>query len=258
MNFTDTHAHIYSPKFDNDRDEVIRSAIEKGVNKIYMPNVDVESIDRMLEAEFKYPETCIPMIGLHPCDVAKDFEKQLYVMESWIDKRPFAAIGETGLDLYWDKTFLDQQKESLRIHIKWAIQKKIPIVLHCRDAMDEVIEIVKAEKNGDLFGIFHCFTGSLEQAREIIDLGFYLGIGGVSTYKNGGLDKILPEIGLENLVLETDSPYLAPVPFRGKRNSPEYIPQIAEKLGDITRNSLEKVSEITQRNSLNIYHRFQQ
>lgn len=257
MNYTDTHAHIYSPKFDNDRDLVIRSATEKGVDKIYMPNVDVDSIDRMLEAELKYPETCMPMMGLHPCHILKDFEKQLYVMESWLDKRSFAAIGETGLDLYWDKTYLEQQKESLRIHIQWAIQKQIPLVLHCREAMDEVIEIVKAENTENLGGIFHCFTGSLEQAKEIISLGFYLGIGGVCTYKNGGLDKILPEIGLENVVLETDSPYLAPVPFRGKRNSPEYIPQIAEKVGDITGNSLEKVSEITQRNSLNIYHRYQ-
>ncbi len=247
MNFTDTHAHIYSPKFDNDRDAVIRSAVEKGVDKIFMPNVDVDSIDRMLEVEFNHPDVCIPMMGLHPCDVKKDFEKQLYVMEAWINKRDFSAIGETGLDLYWDKSLFEQQKESLRTHIQWAKHKKLPIVLHCREAMDEVIEIIKAESSEDLFGIFHCFTGSIDQAKEIINLGFLLGIGGVATYKNGGMDKILPEIGLEHLVLETDSPYLAPVPYRGKRNSPAYIPGIAERVGDLTGNSLEKVSEITQK-----------
>ncbi len=253
MNFTDTHAHIYTSKFDKDRDDVIRSASEKGVSKIYMPNIDSESIDRMLEAELKYPDICIPMMGLHPCHVEKDFEKQLYVMEDWIDKRHFYAIGETGLDLYWDKTLLEQQKESLRIHIQWAKKNRIPIVLHCREAMDEVLKIIKDEKTNELSGIFHCFSGSLEQAKEIISLGFFLGIGGVATYKNGGLDKILPEIGLENVVLETDSPYLAPVPFRGKRNSPEYIPEIAGRVGDLTENTIEKVSEITQRNAWQVY-----
>lgn len=256
MNFTDTHAHIYSPKFDGDRDEVISRSVKNGVQKIYMPNINVESIDQMLDAESKYPSICIPMMGLHPCDVKKDFDKELYVMEEWLGKRSFSAIGETGLDLYWDKTFFEEQKESLRIHINWAKQKKLPIILHCRESMDETIEIIREEKTTELKGIFHCFSGSLEQAREIIDLGFLLGIGGVSTYKNGGLDKVFPEISLEHVVLETDSPFLAPVPFRGKRNSPEYIPVIAERLSFLTGKTMQEVSTITEQNSQNIFYRF--
>lgn len=256
MNFTDTHAHIYSPKFDGDRDGVISRSVQNGVQKIYMPNINVESIDQMLDAESKYPSICIPMMGLHPCDVKKDFDKELYVMEEWLGKRSFSAIGETGLDLYWDKTFFEEQKESLRIHVNWAKQKKLPIILHCRESMDETIEIIREEKTTELKGIFHCFSGSLEQAREIIDLGFLLGIGGVSTYKNGGLDKVFPEISLEHVVLETDSPFLAPVPFRGKRNSPEYIPVIAERLSFLTGKTIQEVSTITEQNSQNIFYRF--
>lgn len=222
-----------------------------------MPNIDVASIDAMLEAELRYPGVCIPMMGLHPCDVKKDFEKELYVMEDWIGKREFAGIGETGLDLYWDKTFFEQQKEALKIQIRWAKEKKWPIILHCRESMDETIAIIKEEKTEDLKGIFHCFSGSLEQAKEIIELGFLLGIGGVSTYKNGGLEKILPEIGLEHLVLETDGPYLAPVPHRGKRNSPEYIPIIAARVGDLTACTVDQVSQVTLENSNQIFHHFQ-
>lgn len=257
MNYIDTHVHIYSPKYNEDRDEVIRRSLENGVSKLYMPNIDVESIDSMLEAELRYPGVCIPMMGLHPCDVKKDFEKELYVMEDWIGKREFAGIGETGLDLYWDKTFFEQQKEALRIQIRWAKEKKWPIILHCRESMDETIAIIKEEKTEDLKGIFHCFSGSLDQAKEIIELGFYLGIGGVSTYKNGGLDKVLPEIGLEHLVLETDGPYLAPVPHRGKRNSPEYIPIIAERVGDLTARTVDQVSQDTLKNSNQIFHHYQ-
>ncbi len=256
LKYTDTHAHIYSKKYDDDRADVIRVAVENGVERIYMPNIDVESIDAMLEAELKYPRVCIPMMGLHPCDVKKDFEKQLYVMEEWIQKREFAGIGETGLDLYWDKTFFEQQKEALSIQITWAKKKKWPIILHCRESMDETIAIIKKEKTEDLKGIFHCFSGSLDQAKQIIELGFLLGIGGVSTYKNGGLDKVLPELGLDNVVLETDGPYLAPIPHRGKRNSPEYIPLIAQRVGDLTESALEKVSLITQQNSQRIFHHF--
>lgn len=257
MQYIDSHVHIYSKKYDDDRDDVIRRSVENGVGKLYMPNIDEESIDAMLEAELKYPGICIPMMGLHPCDVKKDFEKSLYTMEAWINKREFAGIGETGLDLYWDKTFFEQQKEALRIQIQWAKQKKWPIILHCRESMDETIEIIKEEKTAELKGIFHCFSGTLDQAKEIIDLGFLLGIGGVATYKNGGLDKILNELGLEHLVLETDGPYLAPVPYRGKRNSPEYIPIIAERVGDLTQSILSKVSKITLENSNRIFHHFE-
>ncbi len=257
MKFTDTHAHIYSNKYDSDRDSVIRNSQELGVEKIYMPNIDVESIDAMLEAELRYPGICIPMMGLHPCDVNKDFEKQLYVMEEWIHKREFAGLGETGLDLYWDKTFFEQQKEALRIQVQWAKEKKWPLILHCRESMDETIAIIQEEKSDDLRGIFHCFSGSQKQAKEIMDLGFLLGIGGVSTYKNGGLDKVIPEIGIDHLVLETDGPYLAPVPHRGKRNSPEYIPLIAQRVADLADVPLEEVSRITQMNSQKIFHHFE-
>ena len=253
MEYIDSHAHIYSSKFDSDRDEIISACLENGVNKIYMPNIDVESIDRMLEAEHRYPGVCIPMMGLHPCDVDKEFEKQLYIMEEWLNKRPFSAIGETGLDLYWDKTFFDYQKAALKIQINWAKEKGMPIVLHCRESIEETINIVEELNDDKLTGVFHCFTGSLEQAQKIVQMGFLLGIGGVATFKNGGLDKVLPSVGLDYLVLETDSPYLAPVPYRGKRNSPEYIPLIAGKVAALTESSEEKTAEITTANARKLF-----
>lgn len=258
MNLIETHAHIYSKKFDSDRDQVIEDIRNAGVERVYMPNVDVETIDAMLECEQKYPDLCIPMMGLHPCDVKEDFHEQLKVMEDWLNKRPFAAVGEIGLDLYWDKTFFEQQKEALRIQISWAKKMELPVVLHCRESMDETIEIIKEEQDGNLKGIFHCFTGSVSQAKEIIDLGFLLGIGGVATFKNGGLDKVIPEIGLESLVLETDAPYLAPVPNRGKRNSPAYLPLIAEKIGDYLSISKEEVAKKTKLNALNLFRELEQ
>jgi TatD DNase family protein len=256
MNFIDTHAHIYSAKFDDDRDQVINDILASGVSRVYMPNVDLESIDAMIACEEKYPGVCIPMMGLHPCDVKADFESQLKVMADWLEKRPFAAVGEIGLDLYWDKTFFEQQKTALQIQIDWAKNKNLPIVLHCRESMDETIEIVRSNQDGALRGIFHCFNGNLSQAKAIIEMGFLLGIGGVATYKNGGLDKVIPEIGLDHLVLETDSPYLAPVPFRGKRNSPAYIPFIAEKIGDYLQLSKEEVGRKTTENALNLFKDF--
>ena len=253
MEYIDSHAHIYSSKFDLDRDEIISACSERGINKIYMPNIDVESIDRMLEAEHRYPEVCVPMMGLHPCDVDKEFEKQLYIMEEWLNKRLFSAIGETGLDLYWDKSFFDHQKEALKIQINWAKKKGMPIVLHCRESIEETINIVEELNDDRLIGIFHCFTGNLEQAQKIIEMGFLLGIGGVATFKNGGLDRVLPSIGLDSLVLETDSPYLAPVPHRGKRNSPEYIPLIARRVAVLTGSSEEKIAEITTANAEKLF-----
>lgn len=256
MNLIDTHAHIYSTKFDFDLDAVIEEIRNNGVEKIYMPNVDVATIDRMLECEKRYPGLCIPMMGLHPCDVKEDFLAQLEEMKGWLDKRPFAAVGEIGLDLYWDKTYFEQQKEALRVQIAWAKEKELPIVLHCRESMDETIEIVREEHNGKLKGIFHCFTGNLVQANQIIEMGFLLGIGGVSTYKNGGLDQVLPHISIENLVLETDAPYLAPVPFRGKRNTPAYLPYIAERVGDLLELSKEEVALKTKQNALRLFKEF--
>lgn len=257
MSLIETHAHIYSSKFDSDRDAVIEEIRAAGVEKLYMPNVDVETIPRMLECEEKYPDLCISMMGLHPCDVKEDFESQLEIMKGWLDKRPFAAVGEIGLDLYWDKTFFEQQKLALREQISWAKEKELPIVIHCRDSMDETIEIIREEHDGKLKGIFHCFTGNLVQANQIIEMGFLLGIGGVSTYKNGGLDKVLPHIGIENLVLETDAPYLAPVPFRGKRNTPAYLPYIAERVGDLLSMSKELVAMKTKENALSLFKDYQ-
>ena len=253
MNLIDTHAHIYSTKFDSDRDQVIDEIRNAGVERIYMPNVDVETIDRMLDCESRYGDLCIPMIGLHPCDVKEDFQQQLYIMEDWLNKREFAAVGEIGTDLYWDKTNFDRQKEALQIQLGWAKGKDLPIVLHCRESIDETIEIIENAQDGSLKGIFHCFTGTLEQAEKIVKLGFLLGIGGVATYKNGGLDQVIPFIGLENLVLETDAPYLAPVPFRGKRNTPAFLPSIAERVGDLLQISAEKVATQTKSNALNLF-----
>lgn len=253
MNLIDTHAHIYSSKFDSDRDQIIEEIKAAGVERIYMPNVDVETINRMLDCEERYGDLCIPMMGLHPCDVKEDFRDQLRIMEEWLGKRDFAAVGEIGTDLYWDKTTFGIQKEALEIQINWAKSLNLPIVLHCRESIDETIEIISSHQNGTLKGIFHCFTGSLEQAKKIIDLGFLLGIGGVVTFKNGGLDQVIPYIGIENLVLETDAPYLAPVPHRGKRNTPAYLGIIAQRVGDLKEISSAQVAEFTKANALNLF-----
>lgn len=252
MNWIDTHAHIYNKAFQKDLDETIESCREEGMEKIYMPNVDRSSIDAMLEVEAKYPE-CIATMGLHPCSVDKHFEKELYAVEEWLERRPFAAVGEIGLDLHWDKTYVEQQKEAFRIQTSWAKEKEIPIIIHCREAFAETLALVEELKDERLKGVFHCFTGNLEEAEKAIDLGFFLGIGGVATFKNGGLDKVLPHIALEHLVLETDSPYLAPVPYRGKRNSPAYIPHIAERVADLCDKSLEEVYRETTMNAYKLF-----
>jgi TatD DNase family protein len=253
MNLIDTHAHIYSTKFDADRDQVIDEIREAGIERIYMPNVDVETIDRMLECESRYGDLCIPMMGLHPCDVQEGFEQQLYVMEDWLGKRSFAAVGEIGTDLYWDKTTFEIQKEALNIQLGWAKKHNLPVVLHCRESIDETIEIIEKAQDGTLSGVFHCFTGTLEQAQKIVKLGFLLGIGGVATYKNGGLDAVVPFVGPEHLVLETDAPYLAPVPHRGKRNTPAYLPAIAQRVGDLLQTSASEVALVTKANALNLF-----
>jgi len=253
MHWIDTHAHIYSTDFDKDREEVMERSREAGVNEIYMPNIDHTSMDGMLEVESDHPETCFAMMGLHPCSVKKDFESELYIVEQWLSKRKFAAIGEIGTDLYWDKSFWEQQKEAFTIQVSWAKKYKLPIVIHSRQSIDETIGLIEPLLGDGLTGIFHCFSGNREQAKKIISMGFYLGLGGVATFKNGGLDKVLPEITLDNLVMETDSPYLAPVPYRGKRNEPSYIPLIAGKIAEIKKISLEELQEATSRNSGKIF-----
>ncbi|WP_162052273.1 TatD family hydrolase [Pontibacter pamirensis] len=253
MNFIDSHAHIYSEKFDADRADAIARAQEEGVSRIYMPNIDHTSIDAMLEAEAKYPQLCIPMMGLHPTSVDKDFERQLYLVEEWLEKRTFAAVGECGIDLYWDKTFLPQQQEALRVHVALAKKYQLPIVLHTRDSFNETYEIIKAAQDGTLRGIFHCFSGTAEEAEKVRELGFLMGIGGVATFKNGGLDKVLPHVSLDNLVLETDCPYLAPTPHRGKRNEPVYLPLVASRVAELMQQPIEEVADKTTTNALNLF-----
>lgn len=252
MNWIDTHAHIYNKAFEKDLEATIESCRQEGMQQIYMPNVDRASIDDMLEVEAKYPE-CVATMGLHPCSVDKHFEKELYLVEEWLNKRPFAAVGEIGLDLYWDKTHVEQQKEAFRIQTNWAKEKGIPIIIHCRDAFAETLELVEELSDERLKGVFHCFTGTLEEAEKAISLGLYLGIGGVATFKNGGLDKVLPQLGLDRLVLETDSPYLAPVPFRGKRNSPVYIPLIAERVASLCSKPVEEVYQVSTANAQKLF-----
>ncbi len=249
----DTHAHLYLEQFDEDRDEMLQRAKQQGVGKFYLPNIDSSSVERMLSMEAQYPGECFAMMGLHPCSVKEDYKNELSIVEKWLDERPFAAVGEIGTDLYWDKAYIEEQKTVFQIQAGWAKALKLPIVIHCRDSMDLTIELVQQGQDGRLKGIFHCFGGTLEQAKAIIDLGFYLGIGGVLTYKKSGLDTVLPQIPMEHLVLETDSPYLAPMPFRGKRNESAYIRHIAEKLAEVKSTSLEEVERVTTENAGKIF-----
>jgi TatD DNase family protein len=218
-----------------------------------MPNIDHTSIDAMLEAEEKYPQQCIPMMGLHPTSVNKDFERELYIVEEWLGKRQFAAVGECGIDLYWDKSFLAQQQEALKVQVELARKHQLPIVLHTRDSFNETYEIMAAAQDGTLKGIFHCFSGTLEEAGKVKELGFLMGIGGVATFKNGGLDKVLPHVDIEHLVLETDCPYLAPTPHRSKRNEPVYLPLIAKRVAELMNKPVEEVAEKTTANALNLF-----
>ena len=253
MELIDTHAHIYLEQFNNDRNEVIAGAIRSSVSKIFLPNIDTSTLDSVLDLEAEFPDLCFAMIGLHPCSVDTDFEKELKTMEEWLGKRPFTGIGETGTDLYWDKSYRSQQIESLEIQINWAKAYKLPVILHSRDSLDLSIQTIEKNHTEDLSGIFHCFTGNLEQARRIIDLGFYLGIGGVLTFKNSGLGSIIENIPLEKIVLETDSPYLTPHPYRGKRNEPAYLNLIAQRLAKIYYTDISTIADITTENAKKVF-----
>ena len=252
MPLIDTHAHIYDQKFDDDIADVLERCQVAEVSKVYMPNIDHASVDAMLEREQRYPDQCVAMMGLHPGSVKKDFERELYQVESWLDRRSFAAVGEIGLDYYWDTTFKEQQQEALRIQIELAQKHKLPIVLHTRDSLEDTIALVEQHAEG-LTGVFHCFTGTAEDARRINDLGFYLGLGGVTTFKNGGMNEVIPELNHEWVVLETDSPYLAPVPHRGKRNEPAYVPLIAQRIADAWKVDIGEVAEITTKNAKRLF-----
>jgi TatD DNase family protein len=253
MHFTDTHCHLYGTEFDVDRQEMMNRALAAGVNKFFLPNVDTTVIDAMLLLEQAYPGKCFAMMGLHPCSVKENYDAALTEMAVWFTKRKFAAVGEIGLDFYWDTSFTDQQYDAFKIQIGWAKAYKIPIVIHSRNSIQECIDTVRQLKTDTLTGIFHCFGGTIEQAREIMDLGFYMGIGGVVTYKNSGMVSLLEKVPLEYLVLETDAPYLTPVPFRGKRNESAYLPLIAEKIAAIKNITIEEVAEKTSDNALKIF-----
>lgn len=255
MQFVDSHSHIYLDKFDQDREEVITKAREAGIAKIFLPNIDSSSIESMLKLEEQYPELCIPMMGLHPCSVDKNYRKELEVVEEWLGKRSFSAIGEMGTDLYWDKSHFKEQIESFRIQAKWANDLDLPIIIHCRESVQQTIDLVKEIKeNDDITGIFHCFTGTLEQAQQIVDLGFHIGLGGVLTFKNNGeLAEVVKQIDIKHLVIETDSPYLAPVPFRGKRNEPAFLVHVARKIAEFKDISLAEVAAETTRNAEKIF-----
>jgi len=251
--FIDTHTHIYAKQFDDDRTEMIERAIAEGVESFFMPNIDHESIASMYKLEQQYPDRCFAMMGLHPCSVAENVEEDLALIKEHFDQRKFVAVGEIGIDLYWEKKFYDQQVYAFKEQIKWAVSADIPIVIHCRDATPEVLSILRECADEKLRGIFHCFGGSVSEAKEIIDLGFLLGIGGVLTFKKSGLDNTLKEIDLEHIVLETDSPYLAPTPYRGKRNESSYLKLVAEKLSDVKEVPLSQIADITTENARKIF-----
>ena len=253
MIITDTHAHIYLPEFADTRKEMLERAEKEGVTKILLPAIDSESHASLVNLAKEFPGQCRPMMGLHPCYIKANYRGELKIVRDYLEQGGFVAVGEIGLDFYWDKTFTEQQYLAFEEQIRWALEFDLPIAIHSRNSTDECIDVVRRNQNGKLKGVFHCFSGNEEQARQIMDLGFYLGIGGVVTFKNGGLDKVFETIGLERVVLETDAPYLAPVPFRGKRNEPAYLKYVVEKLAGLKNVSIENIAEITERNVLELF-----
>ena len=253
MVLTDTHTHLYYEADPGKRDQLMQRCFDKGISRLFLPNVDVASMQLVSSLVNAYPANCFTMLGLHPCDVKADWEAELEQIMHADTGHKVYAIGEIGIDLYWDKTLLAEQQQAFKKQIAWAKQLDLPIVIHCRDAFEEVFAILNEERDEKLRGIFHCFTGTLEQAEKVIALGFYLGIGGVVTYKNSGLDKIVEQIDLKHIVLETDSPYLTPVPYRGKPNESSYLLYIAQKIADIHRMSVETVAAVTTENSVKIF-----
>jgi len=250
----DTHTHLYSEEFDLDRPEMIQRALDKGISEFYLPAIDSESHEKMFQLEAEYPGKIHAMIGLHPCYVKPEtWENELKIVETYLNERDFPAIGEIGIDLYWDKSTLDIQIKAFEQQIDWAIEKDLPIVIHTRNSFDETFDVLERKKHPKLRGIFHCFSGNLEQARHALDLNFILGIGGVVTFKNGKIDQFLNQIPLEKIVLETDSPYLAPVPFRGKRNESSYLELVAGKLVDIYGKDFSEIDRITTENANRIF-----
>jgi TatD DNase family protein len=253
MKLIDTHCHLYLPEFAEDIAAYLQRAAEKGVEQFYLPAIDSHTLEAMLSLEKRYPGKCIAMTGLHPCSVKADYIGELKIVEGLLGRRKFVALGEIGLDFYWDRSFEQQQYEAFHRQIEWALQYDIPIVIHCRESMEQTIEVIKEHQRGKLKGIFHCFSGTHESARQIVDLGFYLGIGGVVTYKNAGLAEALKDIDLAHMVLETDAPYLTPVPFRGKMNESSYIVYTAQKLAEVKGVDVKEVADITTANAQKIF-----
>ena len=256
MNFIDTHTHLFASEFDNDIDIVIKNALDNGISKMLLPNIDSTTTTKMLQLCDMYPNTCYPMIGLHPCSIKKDnLEKEISHVEQMLSQNKFIAVGEIGLDLYWDKSTLDLQKIAFESQIELAKKYQLPIVIHVRDSFDEAIEIVERLNDYNLSGVFHCFTGNLEEAQRIINLNnFYLGIGGVVTFKNGGINKIINQVSLDRIILETDSPYLSPTPFRGTRNESKYLLNIAHKMAELYNIDIEDIAKKTTKNAIDLFH----
>jgi len=253
MELTDTHCHIYLPEFDPDRETTLQRAFSAGVTRIFLPNVDQSTSAALLQLSDSYPQNCFPLMGLHPTSVNAGFEQELRHAESLLNTRTFYGIGEVGIDLYWDKTFQAQQEEAFRIQLGWASSRHLPVIIHTRNSHSETVNIIRKSGLANLRGIFHCFSGTLEQAREITGMGFNLGIGGVSTFKNSGLGQVLPHIDPKWIVLETDSPYLAPVPFRGKRNEPSYLIYTASRVADIYGMTIDDTGRLTTDNSKHLF-----
>ncbi|MES2588152.1 MAG: TatD family hydrolase [Bacteroidota bacterium] len=252
--YVDSHTHLYSSQFDEDRTEMIHRAINSGVDRFLLPNIDLESIEGMYALEKEFPNNCFPMMGLHPCSVTENFEKVLEKIKKELFSRKFIAVGEIGIDLYWDKTLLNQQKEAFAIQIEWAKELKIPIVIHARDSFEEIFEVLDKHNDENLSGVFHCFTGTEKEIEKIRSYkNFLFGIGGVLTFKKSGLDEVIKHLSLNEIILETDSPYLAPSPHRGKRNESSYIPIIAEKLSDIFELKSKAIAENTTENAINLF-----
>jgi len=254
MILTDTHTHLYSKEFDADRAILIERSINSGITRFFLPNIDSESIPGLFQVEKQFPGNCFAMMGLHPCSVNATYQDELQVVKHWLGKRKFIAIGEIGIDLYWDKTFFQQQQDAFRTQIQLAKEYNLPYIIHSRNSFNEVMEIVSEFKNDSIKAIFHCFSGTVQQAEEVIAAGnFKLGIGGVVTFKNSGLDKVVEAIDLKHLVLETDAPYLAPLPHRGKRNEPDYLLLTAKKIAEIKNISIEEVAAVTTQNSIEVF-----
>ena len=249
----DTHSHIYSEDFKKDIEEVLQNAYNNDVKKIILPNIDAGSAKHLIDLSNSYPHVCYPLMGVHPTSISKDYKDELLAVEYWMDKHKFYGIGEIGIDLYWDRNYIKEQQEAFRYQIKLAKSKQLPIVVHVRNSFEEVYEIVKEEQDGSLKGIFHCFSGDEVEAQKIIELGFLLGIGGVLTFKNSNLGEVIEKIDLKHLVLETDAPYLAPVPKRGRRNESSYLVYIAQRLAEIYSIPVEEVAEITTINARNLF-----